>query len=117
MSFQRVAGILDTKTGLIWDIEFKTGLNHDEALDYAKAQGKRLPTKEEFEEAEKNGIRDVPELCWDGYFFWSSTLHHDPSYAYVFNGYVGYIDFGYRVFRYGSDALRCVSAPSVKEAE
>ena len=96
----------DLETGLVWyDTEDKT-YNHDNAI--IKFTGdKRLPSKEEWEQAEKNGIRQV--LNFERKWYWSSSVHSGYSnFAYVFNGRDGYIDFDARV--YDVYSVRCVAA-------
>lgn len=104
-------GWLDEETGLIWDKTAKTGITHYQAEEYAKEQGKRLPTKEEFETAEKHGIRKVlPEIKKQ--WLWSSTVYPgDSDYAYEFYGGNGGVDVDYRDSSYDGDAARCVSLP------
>lgn len=108
---------IDTESGLAWEKEFKTHLNHSEAESWAKEQGKRLPTKEEFEVAEKHGIRFLKNIEWKRYCFWSSSLY--PGYsddAYAFNGGDGSAD-DYRRYSYYGVAVRFVSRvcePGVK---
>ena len=54
----------------------------------------RLPSKEEYEEAEKNGIRKaLPNM---NYWFWSSSVHRSYSdVAWLFSGGSGvtYVDY------------------------
>lgn len=103
-------GWLDETTGLEWDIEYKIDINQYDAEKWAKEQRKWLPSQDEFIEAEKHGIRELPEMLWEDLCFWSSSAY--PGYsdsAYVFNGHDGYTG-GYGS-RDGSDyvAARCLS--------
>lgn len=103
---------IDLNTGLEWDKEFKTNVTHYEAEEWAKSQGKRLATRDDFIEAEKNGIRKLENIKWNGYWFWSSTPYpgYDGKYAYVFNGYSGYADDVYtRSYSVYNVAARAVS--------
>lgn len=92
----------DLTSGLIWkDIEDQK-YTYDEALEIFKNS---LPAKEEFEIAEKHGIREVlPNMCdW----FWSSSVNaNNTDFARYFNGYNGYIFNGNRDDK---DAVLCCS--------
>ena len=95
----------DETSKLLWLPLEKERLNWSQAMEKFNSPEKRLPTKEEFEEAETHGFREVlPNMsAW----FWSASLC--PIYAglaYGFDGDVGGTDFGYRDFDYVS--VRCV---------
>ncbi|MBY0471378.1 hypothetical protein K2X30_09445 [bacterium] len=64
-----------------------------------------LPSIEEFEQAEKDGIREVvPEM--GGHFFWSASLYpYDPDFARVFGGGNGGSGYGSRD---DGGSVRCV---------
>ena len=102
---------MDVQTGLIWyDVEDGT-INHHKAIELFNADDKRLPTKEEWLEAEKHEIRFVLPNFSNGWF-WSSSAHPDySSVAYVFFGRNGYIGYDYRD-NYVS--VRCISSKSNK---
>lgn len=103
---------LDETSNLIWHPKEDGNFNYDEAMKL-KTEQKRLPTKEEFEDAEKHGIREVLKDM-DGFWFWSSTAHPEYSrYAYVFSGYYGGVGFAYRGVRVAYGSARCVSSPGV----
>ena len=92
----------DQKTGLTWhDVEDKK-FSYYEAVEKF---GDRIPTKEEFEEAEKHGFREVlPNM--ENRWFWSASVNAgNTGYAYYFYGRYGYI--GYDV-RNDEEAVRCV---------
>lgn len=100
-------GYIDNITGLLWyKIE-----SHDYTYNYAMKQfnseTKRLPTKLEWEEAEKHGIREIyNDLKW----FWSSSVHPGYSYSdYVFDGRVGDIVTIFSRLRL-LYSVRCVAA-------
>lgn len=102
-------GYLDKTTKLEWEIEFKTEINQYQAEKWAKEKNKRLPIKEEFKLAESHGIRELPDMQWNKYFFWSSTLCPGYSYfAYVFFGYDGYVYYYDRVYSFVNVAARLV---------
>lgn len=102
---------IDELSGLEWEKEFKTNISQYDAEQWAKEKGKRLPTQEEFMEAEKHGIRELQNMDWEGYWFWSSTAYPGNSdYAYVFYGYNGYAAAYYnRSYSYYNVAARAVS--------
>jgi hypothetical protein len=107
----------EIKTGLLWGDRLPSRMNHYNAekackadLDeVAKLSGLtwRLPSIEEYEEAEKSGIRKaLPNM---NYWFWSSSVHRSySSVAWLFNGYDGYADDYYRS---NVDSVRCVARP------
>jgi hypothetical protein len=65
-----------------------------------------LPTRAEFEAAEKNGIREVVPNMRDRWF-WSASVH--PENSFVAWYYVGNVGFIYDDFRVSYvDAVRCV---------
>ena len=106
----------ETKTGLLWGDRLPSTMNHYNAEKVCKADLAevakisevtwRLPSKEEYEEAEKNGIRKaLPNM---NYWFWSSSVHRSYSDgAWLFNGGFGltYVDY-----RNSDDySVRCVA--------
>lgn len=64
----------------------------------------RLPTKQDFEIAEHNGIRHVlPNMA---FWFWSASVYtRDRIYAWLYVGSYGYVGF---YFRDSATAVRCV---------
>ena len=105
--FSRVEnGWLDSKTKLTWFYPEPKKLNQYEAMEKYNSPSKRLPTKDEFEDAEKHGFREVLEI--NSSLFWSSSVYPSYSYyAYFFNGNYG--DIGYVSRSYYNDAAVCVS--------
>jgi hypothetical protein len=94
----------DQTTGLTWGPIHKEKLNHYQATEKYRD---KLPIREEFEEAEKHGIREV--LNMNGYWFWSSSVSPDDTdYAYVFYGNFGDIYYAYRGGSSIVDAVVCV---------
>jgi hypothetical protein len=66
-----------------------------------------LPSKAEFEAAEKNGVREVVPNMRDRWF-WSASVHPGSSgYAFVFYGNDGYVGHGYRDY-VSHFSVRCV---------
>lgn len=96
-------GWKDVKTGLEWSNPVASWRGtHYEAQEKF---GDKLPTKDEFEIAEKHGVREVL-LITSGYF-WSSSVNPVFDFnACVFNGVNGYIGSYYRSV---SEAALCVS--------
>lgn len=93
---------LDKISGLVWHPVENEKYNHCDAI---KKFADKLPTKEEWEEAEKHGIREIS--CMKNLWFWSSSMPLNGSdVAYVFHGYSGSIYYGYRDYYDGS--VRCV---------
>lgn len=93
---------LDKISGLVWHPVENEKYNHCDAI---KKFADKLPTKEEWEEAEKHGIREVS--CMKNMFLWSGSVH--PNYsdiAYDFSGYSGCI--GYDSRYHSSISVRCV---------
>lgn len=98
---------LDVSSGLTWLPISASKINHYEAEKH-QTDSQRLPTKEEFEVAERHGFRDVLDNM-NGRWFWSSSVHPDYSlYAYHFHGRIGYIYVDYRDLD-DDFAVRCVS--------
>lgn len=87
--------------------EEKACVNEEGKRASAGVTGKSfgLPTIEEFQHAEKDGIREVlPHTL--GYAFWSASIDpYNPDYAYFFNGNDGGSHFDYRGF---GQSIRCV---------
>ncbi len=105
----------DMKSGLIWGDRLPNKMDHFEAEKACNDQlaevggikaSWRLPTKEEFEEAEKNGvISSLPNM--KNRWFWSSSVHSNYSNdAWLFNGNNGSTVGGYRSNNY---SVRCVA--------
>lgn len=94
----------DERTGLHWlSAEPKT-YTHGQATEL-QTDKKRLPTKKDFEYAEKHGIREIFNM--HGKWFWSASVHPNYSYfACVFYGSYGVIVSFYR--DYVSGSVRCV---------
>lgn len=92
---------LDVSTGLVWSETLRENINHYEA---AEVYGDRLPTRAQFEQAEKHGIREVMD-DFESKYFWSSSLL-GAYYAYLFYGTNGYIAYYNRYYAGGS--VRCV---------
>jgi len=104
----------ETKTGLLWGDSLPSTMTHYNAekacnadlAEVAKISEVtwRLPSKEEYEEAEKNGIRkSLPNM---NYRFWSSSLLNS-NYAYFFSGNLGYTNIYNRYYEVYS--VRCVA--------
>ncbi len=89
-----IEGTWMDSTGLIWHPATEGTYTHKEALDKAEELGLRLPTKEEFERAEKEGIRAMFNDFKDRWF-WSSS-ERASGFAWSFSGYNGVVSFGYR---------------------
>jgi hypothetical protein len=106
----------EVSTGLLWSDRLPSTMSHYSAEKACKADLKevagisgvtwRLPSIDEYKEAEKNGIRKaLPNM---NYWFWSSSvLHSNSSGAWLFSGYYG--DTVYYVFRNDDDSVRCVA--------
>lgn len=96
-------GWKDKRTGLIWTDEEKGTYTHYEAVEKF---GSSLPTKQDFETAEKHGIRAIIDM--KGKWFWSASVHPDyDNFAYDFNGHSGGTAYYYRANYDGS--VRCVA--------
>lgn len=94
----------DESSGLTWFPENPGRYNHKETMDLENDK-QRLPTKEEFEEAEKHGIREVLNMF--NKWYWSASVHPSYSYyAYDFSGGDGDIGYDSRDDSYVS--VRCV---------
>ena len=92
-------------TGLIWYPAIEGTYNFDQANLKAKELGLRLPTIEEFRQAEKEGIRKKFSDFQDKYF-WSSSVSSDyRDFAWFFYGSVGYT---YDYYRSYVVSVRCV---------
>lgn len=95
-------GWKDLASGLTWKYEDEEGtFVFDEAV--AKF-GASLPTKKEYEEAEKHGIREV--LLFDKQYYWSASVYSNYQsnawYFYSLNGNV------FIITRYNTNSVRCV---------
>lgn len=96
---------LDLTTNLTWLPQEPGTYTHHQALEL-ETKDKRLPTKEEFVEAEKQGIREIFDM-YDKYY-WSASVHRDGSgIAFDFFGVNGGVYSGNRNFNYGGSVL-CV---------
>lgn len=106
----------ELSTGLLWSDRLNNSMDHYHAGKACKADLKevagieglawRLPSINEYKEAEKNGIRRaLPSMNY--FWFWSSSVHRDSSdSAWLFNGSVG----TFSVIRYNYDfSVRCVA--------
>ena len=91
----------DNKTGLIWGpIQYGKYTHYEAEAKFGHA----LPTKEEFEEAEKNGIRQVFDM--KKRYFWSASVHpKDEDFAFDFSGNNGYVYYDSRDDGFGSVIL------------
>lgn len=107
----------DLRTGLLWGDRLASTMNHynaekacnaslAEVAGISNSATWRLPYKEEYEEAEKNGIRKaLPNM---NYWFWSSTVRRNNSdFAWLFNGNNGVTDNYFRTNE--SVSVRCVA--------
>lgn len=94
----------DLTSGLKWFDKEDKNYTHDQAMELFKSPEKRLPTIEEFEEAEEHGFREVlPNI---DYWFWSASLNpNDSEVARDFNGVNGST---YYYSRSLFSAVRCV---------
>ena len=99
----------DESTGLVWGPKLDGEFNFEEAIKEARKQTDlglvwSVPTKKEWMMAEINDVREVLPDIKD--WFWSSSPY--PLFsdlAYLFNGFNGYVDLGYRV---NSNSVRAV---------
>jgi len=84
--------------GLIWLPTHDKEMNWDDSMEYAESIGCRLPTREEFKLAYKDGIK----FCFE--YYWSSESYSFDS-AWFFNGFCCNVNHDYR-----SDpvSVRCV---------
>ena len=89
----------DLQSGLIWSDRLSNEVNHHGADKICKVSLKetagitgttwRLPSIEEYKDADINGIREALPNIWS--WFWSSSMHRNYSYvATLFNGVNGY---------------------------
>lgn len=95
----------DETSKLIWLPEIHGEYDHYEA-EKLQNDKQRLPTKEEFEESEKHGIREILDMR--NKWYWSASV--DPNgagYAYYFYGSYGDF-FGYDRSN-GGGSVRLVS--------
>jgi hypothetical protein len=107
----------EVSTGLLWSDRLPSTMNHYSAEKACKADLKevagisgvtwRLPSIDEYKEAEKNGIwKALPNM---NYWFWSSSVHRSYSdVAWLFVGDYGSTGSGYRN-DYGYVSVRCVA--------
>lgn len=105
----------ELKTNLLWSDRLPNSMNHYSAQKVCNSSLKevagisgvtwRLPSIDEYKEAEKNGIRKaLPNMS---YWFWSSSVHRSDSYgAWLFNGDSG--DAG-DVYRGNNVSVRCLA--------
>ena len=103
----------DLVSGIIWSDRLIITMNHDQAEKVCGSNlnevaginvSWRLPTKEEYEEAEKKGIRKALPNMDD--WFWSSSIHKHGG-AWLFNGLYGKTD--YRPRHFDNVSVRCVA--------
>lgn len=98
----------DVTTGAVWYPRERLKYTHYQAVEKF---GTTLPTMEEFEEAEKHGIREIMS-DFEGYYFWSSSLNpKDSGDARQFDGNDGDDFYDYR---YNVDSVRCVGRRALK---
>ena len=116
----------DTKSGLLWGDRLPTTMSYDDAMKACKANLAevggvvsgtwRLPTIEEYKDANINGIRTALPNMYD--WWWSSSVGRDSwdewdDFAWVFGGDDGDVSQDY--YRVGSSysrndyAVRCVA--------
>ena len=111
----------EIKTGLLWGDRLPSAMSHYDAEKACKADlaevakisevSWRLPSIEEYKEAEKNGIRKaLPNM---NYWFWSSSVHSNNSHvACMFYGVDGAIISASRSNSYilsNAFSARCVA--------
>lgn len=86
----------DVATSLYWFFIEEGTYTHFEAMQRFNSKNCRVPTKREFEEAEKHGFRDVvPDI--HGRRFWASCVSEtNDLFAYDFCGRSGLIGQGNR---------------------
>lgn len=107
----------ERSTGLLWSDRLPNYMDHYNAEKACNSSLKevagisavtwRLPSIDEYKEAEKNGIRKA--LASMNYWFWSSSVHY--SYfggAWQFHGGDGKTDYYHRDY-YGDISVRCVA--------
>lgn len=92
----------EVSTGLFWSDRLPKTMDHYSAEKACNSSLKevagisgvtwRLPSIDEYKEAEKNGIRKaLPNM---NYWFWSSSVHRSySSYAWLFDGFDGSTDW------------------------
>lgn len=109
----------ETKTGLLWSDRLLNKMNRYNAQKVCKADLEefadlsnvkwRLPSIDEYHEAQKNGIsKELPNM---NHWFWSSSVHRSHSKdAWLFNGVNGHSISLYR----GYHSVRCVGIESTK---
>jgi formylglycine-generating enzyme required for sulfatase activity len=118
----------DAQTNLLWGDALDSRYSHRNAVEIngaavremacastegiragTEGQTFRLPSRAEFEQAERNGVREIaPHMA--NRFFWSSSLY--PAYAelaFGFSGNNGGVDFGNRG---NVSSVRCVAVSS-----
>jgi hypothetical protein len=106
----------EIKTGLLWGDRLSSTMDRDAAANACKANLEevaklnertwRLPSREEYEEAEKNGIMKALPNMKD--LFWSSSVHRLYSdVGWFFSGTFG--PSGFDHFRYDDFSVRCVA--------
>jgi len=103
---------LDKRTDIKWykAIDTKQYTCEEAREEY----GSRLPTKEEYEEAEKHGIRFILD-DFEGRNYWSSSVYsNNRSYSWVFYGSNGLVFISNRFNNYWG---RCISRPSVAQKD
>jgi hypothetical protein len=108
---------LDEKSKLLWSDRLADGMTHFKAQESCKSDLAevvnvkgltwRLPSIDEYKEADKNGARAALPNMSD--WFWSSSVVRDNSYyAWAFVGHSGDVDYGKRSYYYY--LVRCVAA-------
>lgn len=96
-------GWLDTTSKLVWKYEDEEGeYTFDDAVSRF---GESLPSKAEWEEAEKHGIREVLDL--NDKWLWSSSVYsNSQNLSWYFFGTSGYVNLNGRNLNF---RVRCVS--------
>ena len=100
---------LDLRTGIKWfKATDENKYSYEEAIEkYSNS----LPTKEEFEEAEKHGIRVVLE-DFDQRWYWSSSVvSYNQAFSWYFYGTNGYVNLNIRNLNY---SVRYIERPKVR---
>lgn len=92
----------DSTSKLIWKYEDEPGeYTYDDAI---VKFGASLPIKEEWEEAESHGVREVLDL--EGKWYWSASVNSfTRSDAWYFNSFNGYVNNNSRDY---PNSVRCV---------
>ena len=98
--------MVDVLTGIKWKKEAEPEkMSYDIAIaKFKDNDALRLPTKEEYEDANEHGAREV--LDFSGVWWWSASSDSGSrDHAWQFNGYDGDVDGAYRT---DANSVRCV---------